>query len=175
MLYWDTVAREATLHLKGENGLLEKDEIVSDYITDSPPHVTLPNAVDSVDELQIFEVPSPFHAPTMLLTFLMAHSTPSTHRIMGRSVQLRLLVRFSMMLTPVEIFTALSKQQPMYWMKPLMTSTCFSRRLMVEILVFLPRRKLSGTPFPTPTVLPDTSTNCWGVNGLKCLSGDPHR
>jgi hypothetical protein len=60
MLYWDTVAREATLHLKGGNGLLKKDEIVSDYITDLPPHVMLPNAVDFIDEeLQIFKVPLP--------------------------------------------------------------------------------------------------------------------
>jgi hypothetical protein len=59
MLYWDTVDREATLHLKGGNGLLKKDEIVSNYVTDSPPHIMLPNAVDFIDELQIFKDPLP--------------------------------------------------------------------------------------------------------------------
>jgi hypothetical protein len=77
MLYWDTVAQEATLHLIGENGLLKKDEIVSDYITDSPPHVTLPNAVNFFDELQIFEVPSPL-SNTAISSSILLVMPPST-------------------------------------------------------------------------------------------------
>jgi hypothetical protein len=53
------------LHLNGENGLLKKDEIISD----SPPHVTLPNAVDFVDELQIFDVPSPLSNPAISTSY----------------------------------------------------------------------------------------------------------
>jgi hypothetical protein len=42
MLYWDTVAREANLHLKGENGLLKKDEIVSEHVTEESPQQVMP-------------------------------------------------------------------------------------------------------------------------------------
>jgi hypothetical protein len=59
MIYWDTIAREADLHLKGENGLLTKDEIVTAHIADSLQQDMLPDAINFVDEMHIFEVPSP--------------------------------------------------------------------------------------------------------------------
>jgi hypothetical protein len=59
MSYWDTVAREATLHWREKDGLLKKDPIVTDHVADSLPHVMLPDAVNFVDEMHIFEVPSP--------------------------------------------------------------------------------------------------------------------
>jgi hypothetical protein len=57
--YWDSVAQEADLHLSEKNGLLENDEIVFEHVTDSRQQVMLPDAVNFVDEMHIFEVPSP--------------------------------------------------------------------------------------------------------------------
>jgi hypothetical protein len=57
ILHWDTIAREATFHAQEKNGLFKKAEIVSDHVAYYQQQDMLPNAVDFIDALHIFEVP----------------------------------------------------------------------------------------------------------------------
>jgi hypothetical protein len=77
ILYWDTIAREADLHLKGENGLLKRDEIVTAHIADSLQQDMLPDAINFADELHIFAVPLPLSNPAIStsLSLVMPSST----------------------------------------------------------------------------------------------------